>query len=54
MLSPGLAARVRDPQHEVNDDGQQQDDSQDGGSEAVIETSLPSHSYRLGSPMIGE
>lgn len=43
---------VHNPEDEVDNDGQQQDDGQESGTESVIETSLPPHSYRLCSPVV--
>lgn len=47
-----LLGTVRDPQHEVDDDGQQEDDGEHGGPETVIKPCLPPHSYRLRSPVV--
>lgn len=44
--------RVRDPQDKVDRHGKQQDDSQEGRTEPVIEARLSSHSYRLCPPMV--
>ena len=47
-----LAGRVRDPEDKVDDDGEEQDDGEEGGTEAVIEAGLTAHPYRLGPPVV--
>lgn len=49
-----LLAAVDNPQHKVDDHGQQQNDGQDRGSKAIIEARLAPHPYALGPPMIRE
>lgn len=43
---------VGDSENEVDNNSQEKDNSQNGGTETVIETGLAPHSYRLGSPMV--
>ena len=45
---------TRDPQDEIDDDGDQQQDGQDGGTKAIVEASLTPLPNALGSPMIGD
>jgi len=47
-----ILRRVGNPEHEIDHDSAQQDDSQEGGTKPVIEARLPAHSYRLGSPVV--
>lgn len=49
-----LLGTIGDPQHEVDDDGQQQNDGQDRGAEAVVEPGLPPHPYRPRPPVVRE
>jgi len=47
-----LAARcAREPKDEVDNDGSEQEEGQDGGTEAVIEALLPTHPNAPCSPM---
>lgn len=47
-----LLRRVRNPQHKVNHHRKKQNDSQEGRTKPVIETSLAPHPYRLRPPMV--
>lgn len=45
--------RVHDAKDKVDNDGQQQDNGQDRGAEAVVKAGLATHAYRLGAPVVG-
>lgn len=47
-----LLRLIHNPQNEVDNNGQQEDDGQKGRAKSVVEARLPSHSYRLCSPVI--
>lgn len=49
-----LFRRVRDPEDEVDDHGQEQDDGQEGRPEAVVEAGLAADAYRLRAPVVRE
>jgi hypothetical protein len=53
-LSALLLGRIRNSQNEVDDDREEEDDSEEGRSESIIETSLPSQTNRLRAPVICE
>ena len=44
---------AHDPQHKVDDDGAEQGNGQDGGSEAVVEAALAALADALGAPVEG-
>jgi hypothetical protein len=49
-----LLSIVGDSQDEVDDDGQQQNDSQHTRAKLVVEAGLAAHTDAPGSPMVGE
>ena len=47
-----LLGLINNPQHKVDNNGQEEYDGQESRAEAVIETSLASHSNGFGPPMV--
>lgn len=47
-----LLRLIHNPQDKVDNDGQQKNNRQESWAKPVIESSLPPHSYRLGSPVV--
>lgn len=49
-----LLGGVHDAQYKVDDDGEEQDNGQHRGAEAVVEAGLAADAYRLGAPVVGD
>jgi len=47
-----LIIRIRNPQHKIDDDGQQQDDSEHRRTKAIVEAGLASEPDTFGTPMV--
>lgn len=54
ILATASAALVTHTQDEIDDDGHEQDDCEDSGTETIVKASLAAHANTLGAPVVGE